>query len=501
DLTGTVRRVLQAGALDEDRRREVERLATLYGFFAWELAFPEVFASERSGFDVVLGNPPWERVKLQEKEWFAARDPAIANARNASERGRLIRALTQSDPSLHAAFLDDKRRAEGESHFARNSGRYPLTGRGDINTYPLFAELGKTLISSLGRMGMVLPTGIATDDTTKYFFQAVVESGALVSLFDFENRKRIFPTVAPPQKFCLLTLSGDRRPVNEAEFIFFALDTSEVRDPEKRFTLTPEDIALLNPNTRTCPVFRTRRDAEITKAIYRRVPVLVNEVTGENRWGISFMSMFHMSNDSGLFRTKEDLERAGFELRGNRFVLGEQVYLPLYEPKLFHQYSHRFNTYKGVSLESRFRVKAYAPEMLSSDLENPASVPLPRYWVASEEVRRRIGEQSYVIAGRNIINVATNRRTTVFTVLPRAAANNAAHVLMSKVPPQEQLGLLACLNSFMLDFVARQKLGGNSFSYFVLFQLPVLQPSVLKGAPLTFLAPRLLELIYTAWDL
>src|SRR5690606_42147978 len=68
----------------------------------------------------------------------------------------ILQALTQSDPSLHAAFLDDKRRAEGESHFARNSGRYPLTGRGDVNPYPLFAELGKTIMGGRGRMGMVL---------------------------------------------------------------------------------------------------------------------------------------------------------------------------------------------------------------------------------------------------------------------------------------------------------------------------------------------------------
>src|SRR5690606_5752090 len=343
--TGTVRRVLQAGALDEDRRREGERLANLYGFFAWELAFPEGVGGERDGFDVVLGNPPWERIKLQEKEWFAARDPAIANARNASERGRLIRALQQSDPSLHAAFLDDKRRAEGESHFARNSGRYPLAGRGDVNTYPLFAELGKPIMGGRGRMGMVLPSGIATDDTPKFYFQDLVETKALVSLFVFENRMGIFPGVHRSSKFCLVTLTGAARPAAVAEFVFFALDTSEVRDPEKRFTLTPEDIALLNPNTKTCPVFRTRRDAEITKAIYRRVPVLVNEVTGENPWGVSFMRMFDMANDSGLFRTREDLERDGYELRGNRFVLGEQVYLPLYEAKMMHQFDHRFATY------------------------------------------------------------------------------------------------------------------------------------------------------------
>lgn len=499
--TGTVRRVLQSGALDEDRRREVERLATLYGFFAWELTFPEVFGGERSGFDVVLGNPPWERLKLQEKEWFAARDPAIANARNASERGRLIRALTQSDPSLHAAFLDDKRRAEGESHFARNSGRYPLTGRGDVNTYPLFAELGKTIMGGRGRMGMVLPSGIATDDTTKFYFQDLVESKALVSLFDFENRMGIFPGVHRSYKFCLLTLTGAARPAAEAEFVFFALDTSEVRDPEKRFTLTPEDIALLNPNTKTCPVFRTRRDAEITKAIYRRVPVLVNEVTGENPWGISFMRMFDMSNDSGLFRTKEDLERDGFDLRGNRFVLGEQVYLPLYEAKMMHQFDHRFATYTENG-DTR--------DVTREEKADPAFEPLPRYWVKAEEVRDRLikttrsgrveweWNHDWLLAFRNITN-ATNERTAIFSVMPRVGVGHSAPLLFS---PHKQAGLLLTANmaTHVFDYAVRQKLGGTNMTFGYVQQYPVLAPENYSEEVSWFICARSLELLHTSWE-
>ncbi len=488
--TGTVRRVLQSGALDEDRRREVERLATLYGFFAWELAFPEAFGGERDGFDVVLGNPPWERVKLQEKEWFAARDPAIANARNASERGRLIRALTQSDPNLHAAFLEDKRRAEGESHFARNSGRYPLTGRGDVNTYPLFAELGKTIIGGRGRMGMVLPSGIATDDTTKFYFQDLVETKALVSLFDFENRQRIFPGIDSRIKFCLLTLTGTARLATEAEFVFFALDTSEVRDPEKRFTLTPEDIALLNPNTKTCPVFRTRRDAEITKAIYRRVPVLVNEVTGENPWGISFMRMFDMSNDSGLFRTKEDLERDGFELRGNRFVLGEQVYLPLYEAKMMHQFDHRFATYTESGDTRNVEVDEKA---------EPGFVPQPRYWVPKSEVVSKLQSRRPYILSYRRFGPATNERSIIAKASPVVGYGDSEFLIhVEHRDAVDPLVLLSNLNSFAFDYLARSKIGGTNVNFYLLKQLPILPPSM--SMPSEAIARRVSELSFTAWD-
>ena len=202
-------------------RDEIKRLADQYQFFHWHLAFPEVFA--KGGFDCVLGNPPWERVKLQDKEWFAERSPAIANAPNAAARKRLIEALKAGDPTLYQQFLDDSRKAEGESHLMRNSGRYPLCGRGDINVYTVFAEGMRTLLNDRGRVGCVLPTGIATDDTTKFFFQDVIEKKSLASLFSFENEEFVFPGVHHATKFCLFTVGSGARPITDAtEFVFFA---------------------------------------------------------------------------------------------------------------------------------------------------------------------------------------------------------------------------------------------------------------------------------------
>jgi hypothetical protein len=130
------------------------------------------------GFDVVLGNPPWERIKLQEQEFFAARDPEIAEAPNAAARGRLISTLAKAAPgtperALHEAFEAAKRLAEAASVFAHESGRFALTGRGDVNTYALFAEHFANLASARGRAGVIVPTGIATDATTAPFFAAL----------------------------------------------------------------------------------------------------------------------------------------------------------------------------------------------------------------------------------------------------------------------------------------------------------------------------------------
>ena len=200
-----------ADALSPAQHREVERLARRYRFFHWDLAFPEVF--ENGGFDCVLGNPPWERVKLQEKEWFSERKPEVADAPTAAARKRMIQALKTDDFPLYRRFLDDLRESEGWSHLMRNTGRYPLCGRGDINLYAVFAEAMRNVVNERGRAGCVLPTGIATDDTTKLFFQDVMETGSLASLFDFENRSRIFPDVDSRMKFCLFTAGSGQRPI------------------------------------------------------------------------------------------------------------------------------------------------------------------------------------------------------------------------------------------------------------------------------------------------
>lgn len=475
--------------IDQHTRDEIQRLAAQYRFFHWHLAYPDVFrvATDEEpeheqtgwsgGFDVVLGNPPWERIKLQEKEWFATRHPDIASAPNASTRRKLIDALKQSDPYLYAAFLEDRRSAEGESHLIRESGRYPLTGRGDVNTYSLFAETNRLILGGNGRVGCIVPSGIATDDTTKYFFQDLNETHTLVSLYDFENRKKLFPAVDSRMKFSLLTLSGPARPTQQgAEFVFFAHDTEELRDEWRRFTLSAADIALINPNTRTCPIFRSRRDAELTKAVYRRVPVLVNERTEANPWGIRFMTMFHMSGDSKLFQTAP----------------GEGL-LPLYEAKLMHQFTHRWATYDHG--DSR--------DMHAAELADPGCTVTPRYWIDQAEVDNRLRDwpRGWLLGFRDICR-STDERTAIFSLLPRAGVGHKAPLAFLGQAEDVRLvaGFLANANSLIFDYVTRQKVGGTNLTYFILKQLPVLPPATYTDELLAFIVPRVLELTYTAWD-
>ena len=414
----------------------------------------------------------------------------------------MITDLETGDPALWAAYQESLAKAEAMSHFLRDSGRFPLCGVGDVNTYAVFAETMRSLVGPAGRAGVIVPTGIATDDTTKAFFGAINGGRELASLYDFENREKLFPEIDSRIKFCLFTLSGRGRPVKGgAELAFFCHDASDLDDPERRFRLSPDEIALLNPNTRTCPVFRSRRDAEITLGIYRRVPVLVKEGDPEgNPWGISFRRLFDMTNDSGLFRTRDELEAEGFRLSGNVFRRGSTTYLPLYEGKMAHHFDHRWASYEAGDFED------FPP----SSKQGPDALPLPRYWVAEKEVEARLADwdHDWPFGFRDITN-ATNERTAIVAVVPRTAIGNTLPLLVAGIHTRNVAFFAASLSSFALDFAARLKIGGTHLNFFLVEQFPVLAPATYdQPAPwdrrLTvgeWIRPRTLELTYTSWDL
>ena len=510
-------------------RTEVSRLHDEYQFFHWHLAFPDVFRLPENdeeagneqcgwhgGFGVVLGNPPWERIKIQEKEWFGERHPEIANAPNAAKRRAMIANLREDDPSLFLEFAKDRRSAEGASHLVRSTGRFPLCGRGDINTYPVFAELNRSLISRVGRVGCIVPSGIATDDTTKVFFRDLIENQQLVSLFDFWETRRMFPGTDSRNSFCLLTLAGcDSVVATGAEFAFSARSVTEITDPSRRFQLTSDEIALLNPNTRTCPVFRSRRDAQITKSAYRNTPIFMREGgeghDGGNPWGVVFLRMLDMANDSGAFRSRVDLIGDGWTLDGNIFSDGKDRYLPLYEAKMTNLYDHRHGNIVGSDdLAKMSGVPAEA--VTDHEHRDPSFFAMPRYWVPQSAVEQRLQRlewpYKFLINFRDVAR-STDTRTAIHAVLPKVGVGHKAPLILPfKASPRVASCLLANLNSFSLDYFVRQSIGGSSLSYFLVKQLPVFEPARYdqhgRWASSTFvdwILPRVLELTYTAWDL
>lgn len=460
-------------------------------YFHWVMEFPEII--EKGGFDLILANPPWERIKLQEKEFFMEKDPAVAKAANAAARKKAIQKLQTQNPKLWEDYLNALHESEASSKYVRESARFPLTGRGDVNTYSVFSELIEKSINAQGAAGFIVPTGIATDDTNKFYFADLIEKGRLASLFDFENKKAIFPNVHRSYKFSLITL-GAKVQGRQSTFGFFMHDVLDILDRERVFTLGQRDFLNINPNTKTTPIFRTRKDAELTAKIYSRVPVLINEAKNQNPWGISFKAMFHMSNDSHLFKTESELREIGFTLLGNRFKKGEELWLPLYESKMIWHYDHRFGTYAGV--DSRTSTQTPTPSL--EQYQDPNYLIKPWYWVEKSEVDKNTSNHWFQ-GFRNIAR-STDERSGIDSLLPFSAVGHSMPLIFS-TERMKQPFLLANKTSLVYDYVVRQKLGGTNMTFGYVNQFVVLPPQIYGKDEKIKLLPLLFELTYSSWDI
>jgi hypothetical protein len=514
----------------EKSKAEARRLAQILGqvrelvaeerFLNWQVAFPGVWSDWQSatlsgGFDAIVGNPPWDRMKLQQVEWFAVRRREIALAQRADDRKRMIAALKTAGDPLASAYAKAEERAEAGVRMARTSGDYPLLSGGDVNLYSLFVERAMRIVKPDGIVGLLTPSGIASDKTAAPFFKGVSTGGRLKALYDFENRRTrfnaqpFFPDVDSRFKFCV-SVASPSRTFDAARCAFFLQDVSELEDPERCFPLTPADFARVNPNTGTAPIFRTRRDAALTTAIYGRLPVLVNRIndTEVKAWPVRYATMFHMTNDSNLFRTRQELEEreGAYPIGGNRLRSAAGDWVPLYVGRMIHQFDHRAASVE-VNAENLHNA-ALSGEITAEQKADPSFVPTPQYWVPLGKVTFPDG-LDWVVCFRDIAR-ATDVRTIISAVGPRAGYGNKLPLLLptdTAAYRQAVPAIIANLNAIALDFVARSKIHSTSVNWYLVEQLPVVPLNRYTSARFgvktaeEIVREAVLELTYTAHDM
>ncbi|CAM5252587.1 hypothetical protein SALBM217S_04438 [Streptomyces griseoloalbus] len=530
---------------------EITRLRDQYAFFHWHLEFPDIFTVPEDGeasadagaidpatgwaggFSCVVGNPPWDKVDFEDKKYFSVVAPEIAEISGTARRTRITE-WERENAEAGERYREARRAVKGTFHFAGDSGVFPLCAKGltvkgvnSLQTDTLFAEQMAHVVAAEGRFGLILPTAIATGAGSQHLFADFTRRNSLASLYDFENRRpkspalpkggKWFDSVHSSYKFCLLSLTGRTARAEASRIGFFLAEITDLEDPNRVFTLAPEDLARINPNTGTLPVFRTQRDADITADVYRRVPVLWNEGRKDgNPWGMAFKRLFDMTDDSDLFRSRERLEAQGWGLRGNVFERDAERMLPLYEAKMVSFFNHRAaDVVKSPTAVNRQNQPRY---LLAAELQNPARLALPLNWIQRDGtistrrnnrdvhvkgVELRLAEENWDhewLCGWCDVTASTNERTAIPAFLPRTAVGHTYPLMLPRVAPPLVAALIATQSSLVFDFVSRQKISDAHMKLFIWKQLPVPTPSTLEPH-LPFLLPRVLELVYTAYDM
>jgi len=498
---------------------EVLTLVRRERFFHWQTAFPTVWpkgADSISGFDAIIGNPPWDRIKMQEVEWFAERKPEIALQSRAADRKALIGKEEKRKTPLWHDYLVARDTAESGARAVRESREYPLLSGGDTNLYSLFVERATALVSPQGIVGLLTPSGIAADKGASDFFRTLTEADAqgaarLAALFDFENKKVFFPDIHASFKFCALIFGGQSRLFVQSRCAFYLHDTAELADPARSLELSARDFRLLNPNTGAAPIFRSQCDADLTMRIYRKNPVLIDRSgsTEKRVWPLRYVRMFDMTNDSHLFLTRSALKKQGFAQTSlNRWIRGNEEAWPLYVGRMIHQYEHR---HASVTVnEDNLHNAAFGACLTDARRAEPDHFPEPQYWIIADKSCAD-HTRAWSIGFRDIAR-ATDVRTMIATVLPGALAGNTLPLLLPEKSGDEATYiaaaplLLANLNSLAFDYIARQKAQTTHLSWYILEQLPVIAPvafdAEIGGTKIAdFIRAEVLALSYTAHDL
>jgi len=434
----------------------------------WGLEFPEAFFDadgnllDKPGFAIIFGNPPWEILKSDLREYYAQFESLIESKLSRQRVEARIDELDAEDSRRRQNFEATNRAIEETTIFVRTFGDYTRQGKGDPATHKMFFERMYGLLHDDGRLGYVVPSGIYTDLGTKPLREMLLEEGSIQFLFSFSNERFFFNGVDHRFKFALIGVhKGSQSDGFWAAFRFNPRvavrpdDLPEfVSNPANLIYIRTESLARFSPDSLSILEFQTARDYEIAEKLYNDWPLLGQSV--------KFTRELDMTNDRGLFKTGEWSVKfsTDFHMTNDRAAFNtEQRGMPLYEGKMIHQY----NTF-------------YAG---------------PKYWVDPAEGRKRIlgktpdegqqlGYQGYRLAVRAIAS-STNERTLIATMLaPGCFVGNSLLVERECADPAVSLFTVALLNSFCLDWIIKLRVTSN-INMFFLYQLPL--PRLMGGDP------------------
>lgn len=452
----------------------------------WPLAFPEV--RNGGGFDLVLGNPPWEQYKGEEQPFFAQSAPHIA-AMTSEHRSKAIESLADSvkpdQVALHGKWIHYKTLQDRLAHYAKTCGRYTRTPN-EANTYVLFTEAAAAAST---HVGLIVKTGIAIDASQSVVWKRLLDGHRVVEVRDIVNARKggglVFPAVAAVERFCTLILGPqDRERVLGAAMMNFGVDEA-ISAPLLPWSAA--DIDSVAPRTRTLLSTASSDEIQLALELQSRFGTLdFSEKDGENRWGLGYSALFHSSGSkkAGLLHRPEDLLRQGYVMRANKEFhhADGRVEVPVYEGQMANRWDHRARTYEGYYGPQKYGKKPNIPVVSSVQHEDIHFEIEPRYWMRSDVAERRIADvagDGVLLAMRAIGRPWTDRRVMRVALVGRMPATHGLPVI--SVPPKSATAAAALLNSMTFDFLVRIHMSSGNVTPWVVSQCAAPSPGDLPS--------------------
>ncbi len=483
-----------------NRKAQVQEL--VFRPFCWELHFPEVFLDAEGrrkkdgGFTVVLSNPPWGKIKSDFKEFYSHIDERVSlyqgralrryvqNSGHAVKRAVLKEAwnLYATQMKSYASLLQDINvyKAQKIEVNGRSTG-------GDADLYKYFMERAFQLLSPSGRVGLIVPAAFHRSEGATGIRHLYWGNGTFEQFLEFENKKRLFP-IHPMFKFLLMAYQrGSRNGIRKAAFglstVREAVDTCSRRS-SKGVSLTREFSRQVSGHLLTIPEVRSKTERNLFLKLHSSHPVLGDSSGGG--WNVSFVRELDMTNDSEAFRDKTQLQRLRCKEVGDGSWSAPEgeIYLPLLEGRMVHQYDYAAKAYRG----GQGRTSQWVP------LPFAEKAIAPHYFVAASYFKSNSSKDLLPRAGFCDITGHANERTVLAALIPDAfpCGNKVPTCVFDSSDPRVHLIWLAIANSFVIDWIVRRRIS-ITLNFFHWYQVPFprVEPNSDVGCELAAAAARL----------
>lgn len=398
-------------------------------------------------YDVVLGNPPWEKIRFEEKKFYALYSNTVSKNHFKSSRANEITEIELSNAALAEHSKEFKLEIEKAKTDLKMNSFFALSNKGELNTYALFTDASIKLKTKRGVVGLVLKSAIVTSQVNQNLFKYLTKGNFVVAIYDFINRKKIF-NIDSRERFCFLLLG-----ISKSEKFCVSMNLSEVSEIEKtksEIELSYESLKLLNPFTGMLPNFSNKKEADFLLRVSYDFPFFKNVYKN-----VRFGRIVHLTSHAE-FITKKKAEDN----------------VPIYEGKFFNQFDGKFSGFNGVGDELKYGNKSSSVNIDEAKKAIVDYFPESRFFINAQKWQQlsKNHNEKFMLAWRSLTS-ATNTRTCIATVLPFIPASQSVQFLTTN--PNDLLYLAGLFNSVVFDFILKKKLSGIDLTQTVINQMPV----------------------------
>jgi len=428
-------------AIDEAKKVEIFSSGFIYHE---QLSFSK---DKLKNYDVVLGNPPWEKIRFEEKKFYALYSNTVAENHFKSSRTSEITETELNNIQLADYSKQFKLEIEKAKSDLKKNSFFALSNNGELNTYALFTDAAVKLKTKRGVVGLVLKSAIVTSQVNQNLFKYLTKGNFVVAIYDFINRKKIF-NIDSRERFCFLLLGNSK---SEKFHVSMNLsEVSEIGKAKSEIELSYYSLKLLNPFTGMLPNFSNQSEADFLLRVSYDFPFF--KYVYEN---VRFGRIVHLTSHAEFIAKNKS-----------------EYNIPIYEGKFCNQFDGKFSGFNGVVDELRYGNKSSSANIDEAKKLIADYFPESRFFINAEKWQQlsKNHSEKFMLAWRSLTS-ATNTRTCIATVLPFIPASQSVQFLTTN--QNDLLYLSGLFNSVVFDFILKKKLSGIDLTQSVINQMPV----------------------------